>query len=86
MLFSSLLQIIYDEGPLYVFAKSDQIRKHWINELKNGQYVFKSLSQTPFKLASPLCGLHYSKDKKKSMLSITQHTSPMQNPVFIQCK
>ncbi|RXN26784.1 tyrosine- kinase BTK-like protein [Labeo rohita] len=29
-------QIIYDEGPLYVFAKSDLIRKHWINELKNG--------------------------------------------------
>uniref|UniRef100_A0A8C2IKA3 non-specific protein-tyrosine kinase n=1 Tax=Cyprinus carpio TaxID=7962 RepID=A0A8C2IKA3_CYPCA len=31
-------QIIYDEGPLYVFAKSDQIRKQWINELRNGQY------------------------------------------------
>ncbi|TRY60145.1 hypothetical protein DNTS_006451 [Danionella cerebrum] len=28
-------QIIYDEGPLYVFAKSDQIRKHWVHELKN---------------------------------------------------
>lgn len=38
--FYFLSQIIYDEGPLYVFAKSDQIRKHWIHELKNGQYLF----------------------------------------------
>uniref|UniRef100_A0A8C2DGU4 Tyrosine-protein kinase n=1 Tax=Cyprinus carpio TaxID=7962 RepID=A0A8C2DGU4_CYPCA len=38
-------QIIYDEGPLYVFAKSDQIRKHWINELKKVVRFNKDLVQ-----------------------------------------
>uniref|UniRef100_A0A673HD49 non-specific protein-tyrosine kinase n=1 Tax=Sinocyclocheilus rhinocerous TaxID=307959 RepID=A0A673HD49_9TELE len=38
-------QIIYDEGPLYVFAKSDQIRKQWINELKNVVRFNKDLIQ-----------------------------------------
>uniref|UniRef100_A0A8C2II00 Tyrosine-protein kinase n=1 Tax=Cyprinus carpio TaxID=7962 RepID=A0A8C2II00_CYPCA len=38
-------QIIYDEGPLYVFAKSDQIRKQWINELRNVVQSNKDLVQ-----------------------------------------
>lgn len=38
-------QIVYDEGPLYVFAKSDQIRKHWIHELKNVVRFNKDLMQ-----------------------------------------
>uniref|UniRef100_A0A8C1T5Y0 Tyrosine-protein kinase n=1 Tax=Cyprinus carpio TaxID=7962 RepID=A0A8C1T5Y0_CYPCA len=38
-------QIIYDEGPLYVFAKSDQIRKQWINELRNVVRFNKDLVQ-----------------------------------------
>uniref|UniRef100_A0A4W3GGE7 PH domain-containing protein n=1 Tax=Callorhinchus milii TaxID=7868 RepID=A0A4W3GGE7_CALMI len=28
-------QIVYDEGPLYVFAKSDDVRKQWIKELQS---------------------------------------------------
>ncbi|KAF4085509.1 hypothetical protein AMELA_G00095950 [Ameiurus melas] len=28
-------QIVYDEGPLYIFAKTDEIRKQWIHKLKN---------------------------------------------------
>uniref|UniRef100_A0A8C2DPL8 Tyrosine-protein kinase n=1 Tax=Cyprinus carpio TaxID=7962 RepID=A0A8C2DPL8_CYPCA len=43
--FFSVSQIIYDEGPLYVFAKSDQIRKHWINELKKVVRFNKDLVQ-----------------------------------------
>ncbi|KAJ8385700.1 hypothetical protein AAFF_G00183000 [Aldrovandia affinis] len=27
-------QIIYDEGPLYIFAKNDETRKRWIHHLK----------------------------------------------------
>ncbi|XP_075867905.1 tyrosine-protein kinase BTK isoform X2 [Nelusetta ayraudi] len=27
-------QIVYDEGPLYVFAKSEDVRAQWINKLK----------------------------------------------------
>ncbi|XP_034453031.1 tyrosine-protein kinase BTK isoform X2 [Hippoglossus hippoglossus] len=27
-------QIIYDEGPLYIFAKTEDIRAHWIKKLK----------------------------------------------------
>ncbi|KAG9349088.1 hypothetical protein JZ751_029408 [Albula glossodonta] len=27
-------QIIYDEGPLYVFAKNDEVRRQWIHKLK----------------------------------------------------
>uniref|UniRef100_A0A672JUQ2 Tyrosine-protein kinase n=1 Tax=Sinocyclocheilus grahami TaxID=75366 RepID=A0A672JUQ2_SINGR len=40
-----IILIIYDEGPLYVFAKSDQIRKQWINELKNVVRFNKDLIQ-----------------------------------------
>uniref|UniRef100_A0A8C1Z0S9 Tyrosine-protein kinase n=1 Tax=Cyprinus carpio TaxID=7962 RepID=A0A8C1Z0S9_CYPCA len=40
-----IILIIYDEGPLYVFAKSDQIRKHWINELKKVVRFNKDLVQ-----------------------------------------
>ncbi|XP_057204923.1 tyrosine-protein kinase BTK isoform X1 [Triplophysa rosa] len=38
-------QIIYDEGPLYIFAKSDQVRKQWIRELKNVIQSNKDLMQ-----------------------------------------
>uniref|UniRef100_A0A8D3DJ10 Tyrosine-protein kinase n=1 Tax=Scophthalmus maximus TaxID=52904 RepID=A0A8D3DJ10_SCOMX len=27
-------QIVYDEGPLYIFAKTEDIRAHWITKLK----------------------------------------------------
>lgn len=27
-------QIVYDEGPLYVFAKSEDVRAKWIKKLK----------------------------------------------------
>lgn len=30
-------QIVYDEGPLYVFAKSEDIRSRWIKTLKDSQ-------------------------------------------------
>lgn len=38
-------QIIYDEGPLYIFAKSDEVRKQWIRELKNVVQYNKDLMQ-----------------------------------------
>lgn len=31
-------QIIYDEGPLYIFAKTEDIRRQWIRVLKQGQW------------------------------------------------
>lgn len=33
----SSLQIVYDEGPLYVFAKSEDVRAQWINKLKESK-------------------------------------------------
>ena len=33
-----VLQIIYDEGPLYIFAKNEDIQKQWIHKLKHGKY------------------------------------------------
>ncbi|XP_028815805.1 tyrosine-protein kinase BTK [Denticeps clupeoides] len=33
-------QIIYDEGPLYVFARNDVIRKQWIHSLKHMVRIF----------------------------------------------
>uniref|UniRef100_A0A8C9R832 Tyrosine-protein kinase n=1 Tax=Scleropages formosus TaxID=113540 RepID=A0A8C9R832_SCLFO len=38
-------QIIYDEGPLYVFAKTDEIRKQWIRKLKEEVQYNKDLLQ-----------------------------------------
>ncbi|XP_035287514.1 tyrosine-protein kinase BTK-like [Anguilla anguilla] len=38
-------QIIYDEGPLYIFAKSDEIRKRWIHKLKQVVRFNKDLAQ-----------------------------------------
>ncbi|XP_055034387.1 tyrosine-protein kinase BTK isoform X1 [Misgurnus anguillicaudatus] len=38
-------QIIYDEGPLYVFARSDQVRKQWLHELRNVVQFNKDLMQ-----------------------------------------
>ncbi|XP_061106081.1 tyrosine-protein kinase BTK-like isoform X2 [Conger conger] len=38
-------QIIYDEGPLYIFAKSDEIRKRWIHKLKQVVQFNKDLAQ-----------------------------------------
>lgn len=38
-------QIVYDEGPLYIFAKSDDIRKHWISKLKQVVRYNKDLMQ-----------------------------------------
>lgn len=30
-------QIVYDEGPLYVFAKSEDVRAQWIKKLKESK-------------------------------------------------
>ncbi|XP_041697521.1 tyrosine-protein kinase BTK isoform X2 [Coregonus clupeaformis] len=38
-------QIIYDEGPLYIFAKSDEVRKQWIHQLKHVMRFNKDLMQ-----------------------------------------
>ncbi|KAG7517791.1 tyrosine-protein kinase BTK [Solea senegalensis] len=38
-------QIVYDEGPLYVFAKNDDIRAQWINKLKEMVRFNKDLMQ-----------------------------------------
>uniref|UniRef100_A0A8D0HDW7 Tyrosine-protein kinase n=1 Tax=Sphenodon punctatus TaxID=8508 RepID=A0A8D0HDW7_SPHPU len=29
-------QVVYDEGPLYVFSPTEELRKRWIHQLKNG--------------------------------------------------
>ncbi|XP_047440747.1 tyrosine-protein kinase BTK isoform X1 [Mugil cephalus] len=38
-------QIVYDEGPLYIFAKSDDIRAQWIKKLKELVRFNKDLMQ-----------------------------------------
>uniref|UniRef100_A0A4W4G4Z1 non-specific protein-tyrosine kinase n=1 Tax=Electrophorus electricus TaxID=8005 RepID=A0A4W4G4Z1_ELEEL len=38
-------QIIYDEGPLYIFAKSDDVRKQWIHKLRHVVRFNKDLMQ-----------------------------------------
>lgn len=38
-------QIVYDEGPLYIFAKNEDIRAQWINKLKEKVRVNKDLMQ-----------------------------------------
>uniref|UniRef100_A0A8C9WLZ7 Tyrosine-protein kinase n=1 Tax=Scleropages formosus TaxID=113540 RepID=A0A8C9WLZ7_SCLFO len=42
---SSPQQIIYDEGPLYIFAKSDDVRRQWIHKLKHVVSFNKDLAQ-----------------------------------------
>ncbi|KAL6480088.1 hypothetical protein MHYP_G00111210 [Metynnis hypsauchen] len=39
------LQIVYDEGPLYMFAKTDDVRKQWIHKLKHVVRFNKDLMQ-----------------------------------------
>uniref|UniRef100_A0AAR2KHK8 non-specific protein-tyrosine kinase n=1 Tax=Pygocentrus nattereri TaxID=42514 RepID=A0AAR2KHK8_PYGNA len=43
--FLSLPQIVYDEGPLYMFAKTDDVRKQWIHKLKHVVRFNKDLMQ-----------------------------------------
>ncbi|KAG7484220.1 hypothetical protein MATL_G00047030 [Megalops atlanticus] len=38
-------QIIYDEGPLYIFARNDEIRNRWIHKLKHVVRFNKDLAQ-----------------------------------------
>ncbi|XP_062846719.1 tyrosine-protein kinase BTK-like [Trichomycterus rosablanca] len=38
-------QIVYDDGPLYIFAKTDNVRKQWIHKLKNVVRFNKDLLQ-----------------------------------------
>lgn len=38
-----LPQIVYDEGPLYIFAKTDDIRAQWIKKLKECEYMHADL-------------------------------------------
>ncbi|XP_006632978.1 tyrosine-protein kinase BTK isoform X2 [Lepisosteus oculatus] len=38
-------QIIYDEGPLYIFAKNEDIRRQWIHKLKHVVRFNKDLAQ-----------------------------------------
>ncbi|MBN3272520.1 BTK kinase, partial [Polyodon spathula] len=38
-------QVVYDEGPLYIFAKTDDIRKQWIHTLKHVVRHNKDLAQ-----------------------------------------
>jgi len=32
-----VLQVVYDEGPLYVFSPTEELRKRWIHQLKSGE-------------------------------------------------
>lgn len=32
-----LPQVVYDEGPLYVFSPTEELRKRWIHQLKSGE-------------------------------------------------
>uniref|UniRef100_A0A8C6TM03 Tyrosine-protein kinase n=1 Tax=Neogobius melanostomus TaxID=47308 RepID=A0A8C6TM03_9GOBI len=34
-------QIVYDEGPLYIFAKNEDIRAQWIQKLKHSRFAVK---------------------------------------------
>ncbi|XP_068182109.1 tyrosine-protein kinase BTK isoform X2 [Antennarius striatus] len=38
-------QIVYDEGPLYIFAKSEKVRAQWIKKLKEMVRFNKDLTQ-----------------------------------------
>lgn len=30
--------MVYDEGPLYVFSPTEELRKRWIHQLKSGEF------------------------------------------------
>lgn len=30
-------QVVYDEGPLYIFSPTEELRKRWIHQLKSGE-------------------------------------------------
>lgn len=32
-----VLQVVYDEGPLYIFSPTEELRKRWIHQLKSGE-------------------------------------------------
>lgn len=32
-----ILQVVYDEGPLYIFSPTEELRKRWIHQLKSGE-------------------------------------------------
>ncbi|MBW03136.1 Tyrosine-protein kinase BTK, partial [Eschrichtius robustus] len=38
-------QVVYDEGPLYVFSPTEELRKRWIHQLKNGWEVLDDRSR-----------------------------------------
>lgn len=38
MLRRVVLQVVYDEGPLYVFSPTEELRKRWIHQLKSGEF------------------------------------------------
>lgn len=29
--------MVYDEGPLYIFSPTEELRKRWIHQLKSGE-------------------------------------------------
>lgn len=37
-------QIVYDEGPLYIFAKNEDARSRWIKTLKDSQCIHANLT------------------------------------------
>lgn len=37
MLSCVALQVVYDEGPLYVFSPTEELRRRWIHQLKSGE-------------------------------------------------
>lgn len=38
---------MYDEGPLYVFAKNEDVRSRWIKTLKDSQCIYPKLILSP---------------------------------------
>lgn len=36
--------MVYDEGPLYVFSPTEELRKRWIHQLKSGEFKHKQLA------------------------------------------
>ncbi|XP_016153854.1 PREDICTED: tyrosine-protein kinase BTK isoform X2 [Ficedula albicollis] len=39
-------QVVYDEGPLYIFSPTEELRKRWIHQLKSGLKVGRSHRKT----------------------------------------
>lgn len=40
-----VLQVVYDEGPLYVFSPTEELRKRWIHQLKSGEFGGSAVPQ-----------------------------------------